>query len=870
VIVLWRCLAALRGAVKRLRLSSRNDGVRRVLTSIGVKSTLQLVAALSLLAVLTLTGASVYFAGRTKTAAHLLLEDGVVGSSLANQLELLLQEHKGLVRSAPAELDRERLATTRKAARELNHEILADIEHGLSAAGMRSASFTELAKQLKSELPAMFNASERVLDFADNFVQDRAQGIAQGPYTFISDHALGQISEWRDEQSRTMNDQVDRLFAYSDILVAWAYGSTGTTLLIGFVGCAIMQGVLRRLRQIQGAVLRLADCDAAAEVAILAEVDEIDAMTRAVQVFRHNTRQIIAQEAELRRANFRFETALTHMSQGLCQYDAHGRLDVFNQRFCEIYRLVHEQIHAGLTFHDVLRLSVETGNHPDQTVEELTAERQSFVDRRESRMILQELGDGRVVAISHRPVLGGGWVETYEDITARRATEAQVVYMARHDGLTGLPNRLVFHERLELALVEAGRGTRSAVLCLDLDHFKAVNDTLGHPVGDGLLHSVSTRLLACVREGDTVARFGGDEFAIIQAGVTRPEDATLLAERIISAIEVPFLIDGHQIVIGVSIGLVHVPDDGSSAAMLLKNADIALYRAKSDGRGAFCFFKPAMDAFLQARRKLELELRKALQEQEFELFYQPVVNLNLDEVSGFEALLRWRHPNRGILSPEDFMSVAEETALIIPLGEWVIRQACADAATWPTELVVSINLSPGQFKSKNLVPAIAHSIRASGLPANRLELEITEAVLLQDNPSTLGILHELRALGARIAIDDFGTGDSFFSFLRNFPVDKIKIDQSFIRDLRTRGEAIHIVRAIQGLSAGLGMMTSAEGVETEEQVTTLRAEGCAEAQGYLFSPPTSASEVVSVVARLRDRRRSGGTPIDRPILTAVN
>ena len=392
------------------------------------------------------------------------------------------------------------------------------------------------------------------------------------------------------------------------------------------------------------------------------------------------------------------------------------------------------------------------------------------------------------------------------------------------------------------------------MLCLDLDHFKRVNDTLGHPVGDGLLKGVSERLLGCVRESDTVVRLGGDEFAIVQHGISRPEDARVLAERVIAALEAPFVIEDHDISVGVSIGLALMPNDGDDPGSLLKNADIALYRAKTDERGTFCFFQPEMHARLQRRRQLELDLRDGLARQEFELFYQPLVSLLTEEVNGFEALLRWRHPVRGLVSPAEFIPVAEDIGLIVPLGEWVIRTACQEAVSWPAHLKVAVNLSSAQFRSRNLLPTVARSLAETGLAAGRLELEVTETLLLENNESTLAMLHQLRALGTRIAMDDFGTGYSSLSYLRSFPFDKIKIDQCFIRDLSRREESIHVVRAVQILCDGLGMTTTAEGVETEEQFDKLRAEGCTEVQGYLFSPPRPAAEIGSIVERVGRRR----------------
>jgi diguanylate cyclase (GGDEF)-like protein len=410
---------------------------------------------------------------------------------------------------------------------------------------------------------------------------------------------------------------------------------------------------------------------------------------------------------------------------------------------------------------------------------------------------------------------------------------------------------VLLNERLEQALTRVKRGEVVAVHLLDLDHFKNVNDTLGHPAGDKLLNLVSDRLRALVRETDTIARMGGDEFAVLQVDLAQPADATVLALRIIEAVSEPYDIDGHQVVIGTSVGIALGPTDGLTPDQLLRNADLALYRAKDDGRGTYHFFEPEMDAQMQVRRLLESDLRKALPAGEFELHYQPVIDLRSSQISTFEALIRWRHPEKGLIAPGAFIPVAEEIGFIVPLGEWVIRQACATAARWPGQVRVSVNLSSLQFRSAGLVETIVDALAASGLPAERLELEITETILLHDSEATLSTLFQLRALGVRIAMDDFGTGYSSLSYLQSFPFDKIKIDRSFVKDIAEGVGSLNIVRAVTAMATGLGMTTTAEGVETSEQLEAVRTEGCTEIQGYLFSRPVPASEVEQLFDRIR-------------------
>jgi diguanylate cyclase (GGDEF)-like protein len=442
-----------------------------------------------------------------------------------------------------------------------------------------------------------------------------------------------------------------------------------------------------------------------------------------------------------------------------------------------------------------------------------------------------------------------------EHLGARQTLEQRLEHMAHHDALTDLPNRLRLRQATENELARVQRGETIAVLCLDLDHFKSVNDTLGHPAGDCLLRTAAERLRQSVRETDIVARVGGDEFAVVQVAAEQPRGAIVLADRLIETLAKPFDLDGHQVVIGTSIGIALAPSDGLDTDQLMKNADMALYRAKADGRGVSRFFEPEMDAKMQARRTLEIDLRKALVEDEFELYYQPLVNLQSDAVSGFEALLRWNHPTRGLVPPSEFIPVAEEMGLIVPLGEKILRQACTEAAGWPDDIKVAVNLSPVQFKSKTLALAVISALASSGLPPHRLELEITESVLLQDSELTLTTLHQLRALGVRIAMDDFGTGYSSLSYLRSFPFDKIKIDQSFVRDMSGKEDSIAIVRAVAGLGKNLGMATTAEGVETQEQLRYLRQEGCTEVQGYLFSRPMPARNIRHLLERVRNELR---------------
>ncbi len=537
------------------------------------------------------------------------------------------------------------------------------------------------------------------------------------------------------------------------------------------------------------------------------------------------------------------DTVLNNMSQGVLMFDADARLVFCNQRYVEMYGLSAEVVAPGCPLRDLLAHRTAVGAFAGSPEDYIVDVLEEVASGKPSNGIVKST-DGRVFSIARNPIPGGGWIATHEDITDRQRAEERIVHMARHDALTDLPNRMMLRERLDHELKRVKRGECLAVLCLDLDHFKSVNDTLGHPIGDELLKVVAERLRRCTREPDTIARLGGDEFAIIMTGMERPTDAVALAKRIRESITKPYHIDGHQILADISIGVSLSPIDASEPDQLLKNADMALYGAKGDGRGTYRFFEPEMDAKMKTRRELEMDLRNALVNAEFELYYQPLVNLKTNEISAFEALVRWNHPTRGLISPAEFIPVAEETGLIIPLGEWVLRRACEETAKWPAHIKVAVNLSPSQLKSRNLTQLVVSALAESGMPANRLQLEITETVLMHNTFNTLATLHALRKLGVQIAMDDFGTGYSSLSYLRSFPFDKIKIDRSFIQDLSNGAEPLAIVHAVAGLAKSLNMISTAEGVETQQQLDQLQSIGCTEMQGYLFSHARPAADIV--------------------------
>ena len=525
-----------------------------------------------------------------------------------------------------------------------------------------------------------------------------------------------------------------------------------------------------------------------------------------------------------------------------------------------MYGLSEQTIKPGCTLRDILRQRAATGTlseDPDKYIRRLV--RSGSVA---SKVV--ELPDGRAISVTNSPAPNAGWVSTHDDVTERRRAEAQIAYMAHYDALTGLPNRAYFCEELDKALARVDRGERIALLYFDLDHFKRANDTLGHLAGDELLKSVADRLRGCVEQTDYVARLGGDEFAVIHT-VLEGSDPATLATKIGEALKAPFDYNDRRVTVGVSIGISIAPDDAVDRDQLLQNADLALYGAKEGGRGTYCFYEAELDARTKVRQKLEEDIRHALAKGEFEVFYQPIVNLQTGQVCGCEALLRWRHPERGMVPLAELIPIAEESGLIVPLGEWVLRQACADAATWPGNIKVAVNISPVQLAGVKLLDTVVSALAGAALPARRLELEITETVLTQNTFAALATLHRLRELGLRIAMDDFGTGYSSLSYLRSFPFDNIKIDRSFIEGISEKDASFAIVRAITNMAQHLNMTTTAEGVETEEQREKARELGCTDMQGYLFSRPLPADDVLTLLQRSMQPPRRTAVRLRDPI-----
>ena len=710
-------------------------------------------------------------------------------------------------------------------------------------------------------------AEARLVELANKDI-DAAKRYYKTDYLPRREHEVGMILGLRQEVARVEAAERDKAArTYASQLIVALTAIVAIVLLSGSLAWLCARAIGGQIRAMTEAMGKLADGDTLVEIPARHARDEIGDMARALEVFRSNLIAKLRGADLLRQVNQQFDAALNSMLQGMLVFDQEHLLQLVNSRFFIITGMKEGSIGPGMTVRALIDAAIAHGLYEGQDAADVADIFTSLVSRRRSMQFGQEMRAGLFVQIAVEPMANFGAVVTFEDVTEKRQKEAQIIFMARHDALTGLPNRTLFKEHMEAVLGEAGAHQPVGVMCLDLDHFKEVNDTIGHPAGDELLRLVAARLRKCVREHDMVARLGGDEFAIV---VTSPAGgaalAASLAARLVESIGAPYEIQNNTIVIGTSIGIA-LSEPGVSGDDMLKRADVALYRAKEE-RGCYAFFEPGMDALLQARRGMEADLRLAVQRSEFELHYQPLYNLQEDRVTAFEALIRWNSPTRGRVAPVDFIALAEQTGLIVPIGEWVLRTACAAAMPWPEHVRVAVNLSPVQTRSKHLVALVRETLAQTGLPATRLELEITETVLLQDTEAVMTMLQDLHEMGVKISMDDFGTGYSSLSYLRRFPFDKIKIDRSFVSDLRgsidpaeeagaapdalaaAAKSAATIVRAIVGLGQSLGISTTAEGVETAQQFAQIRQKGCTEVQGYFISPPRPVHEVAELLRRL--------------------
>jgi diguanylate cyclase (GGDEF)-like protein len=783
--------------------------------------------------------------------------DGAISVSRGlTEIKVLVERERGLVARIPAELELPRIDRYARDIAVIDQQL--DAEVATLAASGRIVS-PDVVQEIRAVRAEARQVTAKIVDASKSFAQSTALELVNGPFE-VNSGILGALLAAIESN---VDGVVSRAREHLDASSQWAWRLTPVALIGALL--AVLFGSWMIRRHVVAPIMSLTDrvthihergsLETGPDDGILQRADEIGKLSRAFNLMVAKLavarQQLIdSSEAKIRTQYERLDAAISNMAQGLCMYDAEQKLIICNQRYAEFYEIAPEHTVPGTPLRTILEHRLRSDGQTGQ-VEDVIAARLEAVSSSKAWYAVNELRNGRIIAVSHRQLPNGGSIATHEDITERRQAEAKIAFLAHHDPLTSLPNRVSFRSAMDEALKRVARGGAVAVLCLDLDHFKAVNDTLGHPVGDALLQAVADRIRACVRPTDTIARLGGDEFAIVQTDSDQPVGSTALATRVIEELSAPYVILGHQVVIGASVGISVAPQDTTDADLLLKHADMALYRAKEDGRGVYRFFEAAMDAKMQHRRALELDLRKALALGEFELFYQPSVDVEANRLLGLEALIRWRHPERGLVPPGEFVPLLEEIGLITQVGAWALKDACRQAMEWPDGVKVAVNLSPVQFRGGTVVLDVVAALGASGLPGSRLEVEITETVLLEDTEATISTLKQLRELGVSISMDDFGTGYSSLGYLRKFPFDKIKIDKSFIHDLSEQSDSTAIVRAVTGLGGSLGMAITAEGVETQEQLQRLKDEGCTEVQGYLISSPQPASELGALFERLR-------------------
>ena len=783
--------------------------------------------AVMLAVVYVLAGATIRFAGQTGETAVWAREVSLQAVQAAGQLEDTLDQLRRLVVTPPQV----------RAGDPPLWESTTFIELSNNAASYVAAMGFGEKHPLSIKLADLERDGALVLALVADQRSADAAAAAQR-YAEASEDLRRSIVAERQSKTREAAESLAKISADSSSLISWVSAAAAASgLVIGPIGLLLLGRILTRLQGVRTALLRLARNDTSVDVPGIADKDEVGQLARSVAVFKAKSIELLQKKGEAERLNLQLDAAINNMPLGLSMFDAQGRLLVCNKTYAHMYDLPDHLTRAG-----ALHLALwehRTRRGAKHVADGVTLGRPTFDP---SASMLIEFGSERIISVARQPLRGGGWVSLHEDITQRCQQEREITHLARHDPLTTLANRAFFRDRLQQALQRLVRGQGFAVLCLDLDKFKAVNDTLGHPVGDALLKQVSERLTNCVRQGDLVARLGGDEFAIIQANVREAEQTETLASRIVEKISAPYDIDGQRVEISTSIGITLAPRDGADADQLMKQADLALYRTKTHGRRGYSFFKPEMNDKIEVRRTFETDLRKALEKEELELFYQPIVSLKTQKVAGLEALLRWTHPARGVIPPSEIVDVAEEMGIIADLGAWALRSACIRTARWPAPVKVAINLSPLQIR-QNLVEVVLHALADSGLSPDRLELEITESVLLQDSHNTIAVLHQLRQLGVRIAMDDFGTGYGSLNYLRGFPFDKIKIDRSFVGDIERSEEAKAMSQTIVALGRGLGMETVAVGIENFEQLRIMRDLGCTQAQGYYFSPAVPARDI---------------------------
>ncbi len=795
----------------------------RLLATFSHSITGRLYVAIGVLCVLLLAMSlqTIVYSDSVAASARLVARGSIDALGDADQFDELMDGYRRLVLAADPASEEKVTGTEAQL-----HKIISDSE---SSAALPST----VAKTLLSHVAILPEQAHSILNLRD----EPADAEAKQNFVETVNAAEDDVAEWKSLAREATSAELARMSTRAtDMHRLYLFVMAGACL-IGLAAALVSRGVLRRLRRLTTAMLSLASGNTSTTVPFRGEHDEVGRLADALEVFRTLAGSALISEANLK-------AALESMVEGIAILSEDHRIVWHNQKFMKMQCLDRTDC-TGWSSSEIFHHLIDEQGWTAELVEGMR-ERATAVRKHGGTATFEiDLPDLRSYTVTAVLMPNGNLLIASEDVTERRISAQRIHHLAHHDPLTGLPNRAAFQERLELAVDDAvsEHGLAVTLLLCDLDHFKEVNDTFGHPAGDELLKEAAERIRATMRKTDLLASLGGDEFAIVHITGSGPEEAHALAERIIAVLDQPFEVQGNKVNIGVSIGVASAPFDAASPVELLKQADLALYVAKRGGRDRFVAYDPGMAEQFAERRALEAELRLTIDAEGLSVHYQPQVALESRHIIGFEALARWEHPIRGMIPPSVFIPIAEESGLIIRLGEWVLRRACRDAASWGTEASIAVNVASQQFRHQGFVDVVRAALRESGLPPKRLELEITETAMLNDGEQMLAVLTELRGFGVRLSVDDFGTGYSALHYLQKFPFDRIKIDQSFVRELGSRDESDAIVRAVSALGVNLGIPTLAEGVETELQAKLVLGAACGEAQGYLFGRPVSASEV---------------------------
>jgi diguanylate cyclase (GGDEF)-like protein len=778
---------------------------------------------------------TVIYSETVAAGASAVTAESVDGLRAADDFDDLLDQHRRTLTAATDEHHPEAIQPT--VAR------LAEIETGLTGnpafSGGAGTPSAQLLDDLIGHVAKLRSLSRQVLSVAQN---DAAASHASETYVAFINEVEEDVTAWKRQMRETVAAELATMQARAAAMRTLSLIVTAGGCLFGTIAILVSRGVLTRLRRLTASMLSLAAGDVAAEIPLRGDGDEIGLLANALEVFREQAGRAMASEANM-------SAVIENMVEGIAMIGADRRLVLHNKRFVDMLDLP-PQAYVGMAGPEILGHLQQYRGWPADAVTNVLDRLDAVRVAREQATFDIDLPDRRAYTMTAAMLPNNALLVSIEDVSERRASAARILHLAYHDTLTGLPNRGMFQDSLGMAVDDAviENGIAVTLLLCDLDHFKEVNDTYGHPAGDELLQVAAQRMRETMRKTDILARLGGDEFAIIHLTGSEPQEAHRLAERILAVLQKPFEIHGNKVCIGASIGIACAPVDARSQIDLMKRADLALYAAKGNGRNMFMIYDAAMAEKLEERRTIETEMRKALNSDDFFLHYQPQVNLTTRRIIGFEALARWTHPTRGSVPPGVFIPIAEASGIIIQLGELVLRKACFDAAAWGGDTIVAVNVAAQQFQWDGFINCVRSALRDSGLPSFRLELEVTETAILNESEKMLAVLHTLRRMNVRLSLDDFGTGYSALNYLQKFPFDKIKIDQSFVRNLGSQGESDAIVRAVANLGMNLGITTIAEGVETEDQAKIVLSASCEEAQGFLFSRPVSVSEVSKLLA----------------------